>query len=64
MERRRKHLRHDLLRLDIVGDITLITSRQPRAAIYDEVVLTRSFAPRFKKRAPAKKRDRLASIVM
>ena len=63
VERGDQHVRNDLLSLDIVRDVSLHDNQQyERGQLH--APLTRSLAPRFKKRAPAKNRERLAIMVM
>src|SRR5438046_1678578 len=62
MERCRHHLRYNLLSLDVISNITL--KKISGTLDWRTLERTRSLAPRFKNRAPAKNRDRLAIIVI
>ena len=64
VERCRKHLRHYLFRLDVVGNVSLHTVQLRRWDIVSREGSTKSLAPRFRNLAPAKKRDLLAMTVI
>lgn len=64
MERRCQGFSNDLLCFNVIGDVSLFLSEKMVTILYGMWRLTKSFAPRFRKRAPAKYRDRLAITVI